>query len=1684
MKARKLWGRRSLSAVLSAALVLSGTGFGPVLKASAEETTVLTEEQVAQISSGSRTRTSVHDPSVVYDGVGTYYVFGSHMAVSKTTDLENWTAVTSESLGSSLFASAYDQEFEQNSFTGEITVTASVAKSLVAGTETEEEVSEPSVTDNDGRTEVTVETETGDSLTATVNFGSYNIEAWIADNTIQGNMWAPDVIYNPAMGKWCMYLSLNGATWNSAIVLLTADSIEGPYDYVGPVVFSGFSLADSSKSFHDTDLELVIGAQDELPAKYQQLTNGSNWGSYWPHAIDPAVLYDDDGNLWLVYGSWSGGIYMLELDEESGLRDYTVSYEDTSSLGVAVTSDPYFGTKIAGGDYVSGEGSYIQKIGEYYYLFISYGFYSPEGGYNMRVFRSENVNGPYTDENGKSPIFSKYVMNYDATNSSNNRGEKLMGGYQWDTMSLGEISQGHNSAIVTEDGKAFVVYHTKFNDGTAGHEVRVHQLFVNENGWLVTAPYEYAGETLNENGYSMEDLAGSYEVIFHPFQTAYSSLEVQTPLDVTLNGDGTISGAYSGTWSLTSGTPYAQLTIDGATYRGVFVEQAVTGNVKAITFTAVSSDGLSVWGTGEYTDESAVALTAADSSFDAPLAAFDSFELATEGLGGATISWASSDPSILSASGEILSRPETDTAVTLHATISKGNCSYVKSFAVTVFAQEQNHEDSVVLGRYFTGESVNLADYLNGSLSVRSPFYEGTTAGVDLSGGVTVEFDVVSNGSVNVLGTIFSFLGTGGKLYFTPGSYLGYNATGGWYDANLNSYALVKDYIGDSAHVAVNLRNDGFTVTVNGEVAYTEEILATDNGDGTLTDYTKVLDWLQSSADTMYFGYGSWWTDVAANVELSNVVCTVSPTAVKESVVTEDVAYSRDLVELTSTDYIEYEENPFYGKIIDNATLKYTINMTDGTAQNGWDGIFSFYNSSTGSRVSLQTAPYLCFNSGSGSWMDVNQPGSEGGTDLAPSMVPGTEYEVVISITADGVTMTVDGQEIALGFNSSGAAYQEILDALMTNPQLTFGVGLAVSAYWNTEICTLTDIEFTSVGGTVLVEGETEEEETQESNLQDFVWYEKDAVELATNADLTVEENPFYGKNIDNLTIQYTINMKEGAARNGWDGILSFYNSATGGRVSVQTAPYVCYNDGAGKWIDLNNPNLGGDDMAPAMEEGTDHAVKIVLTDAEVHMYVDGAEINIGESGSGATYADLLDFVTTCDELCFGVGQAAKSYWWTETCDLKNLKLYSTGSVELETNADLTTVENPFYGEDLDHFTLEYTINMTQGTAQNGWDGILSFTRSGDANGRLSIQTAPYICYNDWAGNWIDINQPGAEGATNMAPAMTAGTDHDVKIVITEDNMEIYVDGEAISYSVNGSGAAYGSMLDYIASCDELSYGVGLAAKAFWNTEGCTLTNILMYETAEDAEELPVQEESLLEGSEEVTLLMTEGTASLDVALTVGDNTLTYASSDESVVTVDENGLLTAVAAGDAVVTVAAEETDAYLPSEFAVTVHVMKADQVLEGTESMTLARSMKNQKLDVVLTTGDGALSYATSNKKVVTVSADGSLKLKGVGTAVVTVTAAETDCYNAASMEVTITVTRDYALVNGEKVFYDLLGRPARGWVYSTSGTYYCNNGVPLKGTYRSGLVTYVFDSTTGQLKEVRVEILRKLFGFFGR
>jgi arabinan endo-1,5-alpha-L-arabinosidase len=498
-------------------------------------------------------RVSVHDPSIVWDPSSkTYYIFGSHRAVAKTTDLMSWTTV-----GPVVSTTAFK--------------TPAVKKVKKGGVEYDLD---------------------------------FNAEAWSrrgsASYDISGNLWAPDVIWNPIMKKWCMYMSVNGDNWYSSIVLLTADQIEGPYTYQAPVVISGFQSGDSYK---DTDLEVVIGTQSSLPERYD--VGGNGWRTRWPNCIDPCVFYDEKGKLWMTYGSWFGGIFMLELDENTGLRDYDVTYELTGS-GDGITIDPYYGKKIAGGHGVSGEASYMEYIGGYYFLFVTYGGLTADGGYQIRVFRSEKPDGPYEDVRGTAATYINYRENFGA-NATDSRGVNIFGAYgDWGNQTMGknsERSQGHNSIIAAEDGRTYLVYHTRFQNRSEEHEVRVHQVFQNEDGWLVAAPFEYTGEQVKSADIATSQqiptsqIAGNYKLLTHKFKLDHTRSELATPVDVQLNADGTISGEVSGKWSVKEGTSYMTIQIGNDEYKGVMVEQTLEPtSEKAAAFTAVAKNGVTIWG--------------------------------------------------------------------------------------------------------------------------------------------------------------------------------------------------------------------------------------------------------------------------------------------------------------------------------------------------------------------------------------------------------------------------------------------------------------------------------------------------------------------------------------------------------------------------------------------------------------------------------------------------------------------------------------------------------------------------------------------------------------------------------------------------------------------------------------------------------------------------------------------------------------------------------------------------------------------------------------------------------------------------------------------------------------------------------------------------------------------------------
>lgn len=387
-------------------------------------------------------------------------------------------------------------------------------------------------------------------------------------------VWAPDVIYNPVMKKWVMYFSTSHDYDTSNICMATADQIEGPYSYQKTLLYSGFTLMN----VEDTNFYDILGTDakvtDYLNAgKYNNLND--------PNCIDPTVFYDEEGKLWMVYGSWSGGIWLLELDESTGLPIHPEADKEKHI-------DTYYGYYLIGGLHNSCEGPYIQyeESTGYYYLLVSYGTLTREGGYQIRQFRSERVTGPYVDAQGNS---LGYVANH------SDYGVKMMGNYKFPSLKTAYMSPGHCSMLKDEDGKLYLVYHQRFDSGTEYHEPRVHQMFINEDGWLVATPFASAGETVSESGFqSVKEISGSYYYVNHGTDI---SAEIHNSEEMSLKKDGTIrlADATKGTYEIVEGTSFVTMTIGEATYKGVVIDmQDEAGNaVRCIA--AVGNNNETIW---------------------------------------------------------------------------------------------------------------------------------------------------------------------------------------------------------------------------------------------------------------------------------------------------------------------------------------------------------------------------------------------------------------------------------------------------------------------------------------------------------------------------------------------------------------------------------------------------------------------------------------------------------------------------------------------------------------------------------------------------------------------------------------------------------------------------------------------------------------------------------------------------------------------------------------------------------------------------------------------------------------------------------------------------------------------------------------------------------------------------------
>src|SRR4030095_6430958 len=170
-------------------------------------------------------------------------------------------------------------------------------------------------------------------------------------------LWAPDVSY--FNGKYHLYYSVSTFGSNrSSIGLATNETLD-----------------PESEKYRWVDQGKVIGSNVE-----------NDW-----NAIDPNVVFDENNQPWLAFGSFWSGIKLRKLEQGSG----KLSSQDQNLYPLASRA------RTAGSSGAIEAPSIIRK-NNYYYLFVSFDFCcrGANSTYNIRVGRSRSLTGPYLDRRG------------------------------------------------------------------------------------------------------------------------------------------------------------------------------------------------------------------------------------------------------------------------------------------------------------------------------------------------------------------------------------------------------------------------------------------------------------------------------------------------------------------------------------------------------------------------------------------------------------------------------------------------------------------------------------------------------------------------------------------------------------------------------------------------------------------------------------------------------------------------------------------------------------------------------------------------------------------------------------------------------------------------------------------------------------------------------------------------------------------------------------------------------------------------------------------------------------------------------------------------------------------------------------------------------------------------------------
>jgi arabinan endo-1,5-alpha-L-arabinosidase len=248
--------------------------------------------------------------------------------------------------------------------------------------------------------------------------------SWVASsvpNNSSANFWAPDVAYFNDLYHLYYSVSTFGSQ-ESAIGLATNPTLD-----------------PSDPAYQWTDRGPVIE---------------SNVGDPY-NTIDPSIIQTSGDEIWMTFGSFWNGIYTRRIDPNTGLLM-------TGSRGVPV--GPY---QLASNG--ATEASYMYERDGLFYLFVNWGTCCQgiSSTYNIRVGRSNNISGPFLDQDG--------------VNMANGGGTLFLG-------TEGRfIGPGHIS-IFSAHGTDWFGYHYYDGDNNGVSKYNLRALRWSADGWPVAGP--------------------------------------------------------------------------------------------------------------------------------------------------------------------------------------------------------------------------------------------------------------------------------------------------------------------------------------------------------------------------------------------------------------------------------------------------------------------------------------------------------------------------------------------------------------------------------------------------------------------------------------------------------------------------------------------------------------------------------------------------------------------------------------------------------------------------------------------------------------------------------------------------------------------------------------------------------------------------------------------------------------------------------------------------------------------------------------------------------------------------------------------------------------------------------------------------------------------------------------------